>query len=171
MLIDKNLRDWISGAEPWCSFKKTKVNNEIERNFILGYHSSKSVNQWSNSFGEELVKTILQCLEKDPFRPKKIHGVIPDLETKDALYEIKTRNWTTSGTAGEKILAAPYKYKSISRLTGKKIFIVLVGFQEYEAIHSFKLFEKDQETLEYKQLCDQWNIEFIKCSDLIKLIE
>ena len=39
------------------------------------------------------------------WRPKKINGYKPDWETEDGIYEAKTRNWTTSGTAGEKILA------------------------------------------------------------------
>ena len=66
---------------------------------------------------------------------------IPDLETDHAYYEIKTRNYSTPGTCGEKILGTPLKYIDIPKVTGKPLIIILVGFKEYEAIHTFNLFD------------------------------
>lgn len=53
---------------------------------------------------------------------------------------MKTRNYSTPGTSGEKILGTPLKYIDIPKITGKPLFIVLVGYQEYEATYIFKLF-------------------------------
>ena len=101
-----------------------------------------------------------------------INGCKPDWETEDGIYEVKTRNWTTSGTAGEKILGTPFKYANIPVLYGKPLYIVTIAYQEYEAITKFKLFNNicPRQT----KIIEQWkemDIEYIKCSDLLKEIK
>ena len=101
----------------------------------------------------------------------KKDGVIPDIETYDAIYEVKTRNWTTSGTAGEKTLGCPFKYAKVPRLYNKPLKIVLVAYQEYECCNgsSISIFGNiDEEKRSFLQFYKDKNIEFIKFSDLIK---
>ena len=66
---------------------------------------------------------------------EKIQGVHPDWETEDAIWEVKTRNWSVPGTAGEKILGVPYKYSDVPELYGKPLKIVCVAYQEWECTH------------------------------------
>jgi hypothetical protein len=102
--------------------------------------------QWSNSLGEKIVYDILVSFGFNVKNKTRVvineRTFIPDFETEYAYYEVKTRNYSTPGTSGEKILGTPLKYIDIPKVTGKPLFIVLVGYQEYEAIHMFKLFDE-----------------------------
>lgn len=62
----------------------------------------------------------------------------PDLECDDYVYEIKSRTYSTSGTAGEKILGVPLKYSEVPILYGKPLKIILVAYQEQEAVNKFR---------------------------------
>ena len=109
------------------------------------------------------------------WRPEIKNGFHPDWETEDCLYEVKSRNYTTTGTAGEKILGSPIKYINIPKIYGKPLKIVVLGFQEHEAIYNFKLFNWDNMSSEKQQLMTmfkQFNIEYIKGSSLLpELVE
>ncbi len=171
MNIDKELREWIEGNKKWSKMKKNKKNQLIEYKFSRNYYKGNSQKQWTSKFGEELVKTLLENTgEKVWYPDKNKFNFILDLETSKAIYEVKTRNWTTSGTAGEKILGVPFKYADMPTLYGKPLYIVLVGYQEYEAINKFGMFGGPKGSLKKNILMDlykSWNIEFIKCSDLL----
>ena len=125
---------------------------------------------WTTVLGENLVKKALEQQGIQLYKPKTIKGYKPDWESKDAIYEIKTRNWTTTGTAGEKVLGVPYKYSDIPRIYGKPLKIVCIAYQEYELTHgNTKIFGKISN--EKKKLLDLFNnlgISFVKFSDLIK---
>jgi len=133
-------------------------------------NSNYNNKQWTTKLGEQLVKDALEKNGKTVWRPKCMGNMKPDWETNDAIWEVKTRNWTTSGTAGEKILGTPYKYANVPSLYGKPLKIVCVAFQEYEAIHMFGLFGGDKMTLGRQKQIDMWktlDIEFIKFTSLI----
>ena len=53
------------------------------------------------------------------------------------IYEIKTRNYTSTGSIGEKALGIPYKYADIPELYKKPLKIILVGKLEYEGINKY----------------------------------
>jgi hypothetical protein len=91
-----------------------------------------------------------------------------DLETDNYLYEVKTRNYTTPGTIGEKILGTPYKYSQIYKFSKKPILIVLVGFQEIEGREKFNLSQPStEEKLFLDFILDIYKIRYIFCSELI----
>lgn len=98
------------------------------------------MNQRTTKLGETIVQEILLLKNKKAWRPKTINRYKPDWETSDGIYEVKTRNWTTSGTAGEKIVGVPYKYADIPNLYNKPLYIITVAYQEYEACIKFELF-------------------------------
>jgi hypothetical protein len=110
----------------------------------------------------------LLVLKGRVWRPKTINGYKPDWETEDGIYDAKTRNWTTSGTAGEKILGTPYKYANVPIDYGKPLYIVTIAYQEYEAMIKFKLFNtRCQRRIKMIKLWKDMDIQFIKFSDLL----
>ncbi|NDK09414.1 hypothetical protein GW846_01400 [Candidatus Gracilibacteria bacterium] len=100
--------------------------------------------QWTTRLCQEAVREVLISLGyKNVKNSRKLKSTVrnkgydPDLESDEAVWEVKGRGWTTPGTAGEKILGTPMKYSELPELYGKPLKIVLVGYQEYEAKHHF----------------------------------
>jgi hypothetical protein len=132
------------------SVKLYEYKNREKRwaNKILKAHCKnyQYTNQWTTKLCEELVKETLiklgyknvrkSCLIESKLRKKKYKL---DWETDKYLIEVKGRSWTIPGTVGEKIFSVPIKYSELMEITGKKILIILVGYQEYEAKHEFGL--------------------------------
>jgi len=169
MNIDKHLVAWLRGERQWTSAGRTKENTQAEYTFLAKYIPPPEGTRFrTGSFGEELVRRLLVNRGYTVQKPVTVDGMKLDLETEDALWEVKTRSYTVTGTAGEKILAVPYKYCRIYSLTGKPVRIVLVGFQEYEGKHAFHLDKPICE--EQKLLLDAYNachVQFVFCSDLL----
>ena len=164
---NKTLIDWICGKGIWNKKGIQPSRNKEESKWGCSL-INKNSKMWSACLGETIVKELLENQGEKVWRPKKINGFQPDLETEEFIYEVKTRNWTTNGTAGEKILGVGYKYADIPELYGKNLKIVLVGYQEYEASNKFELFEpKSENRRKIIQLLKEIGIEYIKCSDLI----
>lgn len=78
---------------------------------------------------------------------EKKNGIIPDFETDECFYEIKTRRYNMNGTAGEKIPGVPFKYRYISQK--KPVVIVLIAYQEVEMRSLFNPDERTEEFLEF----------------------
>ncbi len=140
--------------------------------------------QWTTTLCQNLVKEALIKLGKKNVEIAKAkYGAIgkkkysPDLETDDAIYEVKGRSWTTPGTAGEKILGVPLKYGEVPKVYGKPLKIVLVGYQEYEARRSFAfgdLLDEKNQTPDLKDSLAYFkvrNIEYIAFTDMLKAID
>lgn len=130
----------------------------------------KDNNQWTTKLGESLVFRILADKGKNPRRCKRKNGYEPDIETDDAIYEVKTRNWTTSGTAGEKVFGTPLKYAEIPVIYGKPLKIVCVAYQEYEFVHGNTPIFGDKVRETHRKILDFYkgfDIEFVRFSDLI----
>ena len=181
-----NDEDWFNDGVEWShghAYKNedsthkgyktlTVVDKEKEKEFGNRMIGQVNNTQFTTVLGEGLVFAELFRQGKNPRRPLKKEGKIPDIETDDAIYEVKTRNWTTSGTAGEKVLGAPFKYAEVPRLYNKPLKIVLVAYQEYECCNgsSISIFgnisEEKQRMLKFYK--DEFQIEYIKFSDLIK---
>tara|TARA_B100001996_G_scaffold317806_2_gene261219 strand:+ start:5779 stop:6411 length:633 start_codon:yes stop_codon:yes gene_type:complete len=132
--------------------------------------NQKDNGNWSTTLGQNLVRDVLKLLGKNPRKPEKKDGYIPDWECDDAIYEVKTRNWTTGGSAGEKVLGVMYKYSDIPVLYGKPLYIVLVAYQEYEyTLGNTKIFGENISERK-KTLLDTaagMDIKYLKFSDLV----
>ena len=83
--------------------------------------------QWSGQMGEKLVERLLQISGHHCWRPSKRGGHRPDWETRECVVEVKTRRWTVSGTAGEKVLSVAVKYGDVPTLYHKPLKIILVA--------------------------------------------
>ena len=124
---------------------------------------------WTTLLGERLVFDVLKKLGKNPRIPRTISRYSPDIETDDFVYEVKTRTWCVTGTAGEKVLGVPFKYSDVPHLYGKPLRIVCVGFQEYELTHgNTRVFGTDLSPNKrvMLELYKKMDIEFVKFSDL-----
>jgi hypothetical protein len=135
-----------------------------------------NTNQWTTTLGENILKEILTLLGKNPTRVtvplkgKNGKKLMPDFEGTDGLYENKARTFSTTGTAGEKILGTPLKYCECHRLYKKPLYIVCMGYQEQEADQSFQLFTPKSNEL--KSLLGFYeknlNIKYVRATDLLK---
>lgn len=126
--------------------------------------------QWTTLLGENLVRDVLELRGENPRKPVRKGGFEPDWETDDYIYEVKTSNWWVDGTAGEKVLGTFIKYQNIPELYGKPLKIVCVAKQEEELSNGKTRYFGTNITTKTQQLLDlakQWNIEYVKFSDLI----
>lgn len=128
------------------------------------YLKKKSREKWPGYFGESLMEYFIhnsndEIIEKDRKVICGKRSYQMDIITDKTIYECKTRRYTGTGTAGEKILGTPWKYSDVPKVSGKKLKIVLFGFQEYEAINIFNI--EDPTSISKKM--------FIECFDRINI--
>lgn len=145
--------------------------NKLEKEWGCSIIEQTNNNQWTTKLGEHLVKNVY--LSKGIFikRPIQKNGYRPDWETENEIIEVKTRSWTTSGTAGEKVLGVPYKYSDIPRIYNKPLKIVCVAYQEYELTYGNTQIFGTNISDEKKQMLELWKnmgIEFIPFSKLVE---
>lgn len=162
--------EWLF-AEPTFISSLTKKKEDEWGKSIIGY----STGQWTTKLGESILQEILHLANKQPSRLKtdiiSSNGkrLIPDFIATDGLYENKARTYTTTGTAGEKILGAPTKYCECKRLYKLPLNIVCMAYQEIEADKSFQLFKP--QTPELRQILDFYDknlgIRYVRATDLL----
>lgn len=148
--------------------EQRKVAAQAEKawgNKVIGQEKKGN---WAAILGENLVYDTLAWRGENPRKPERKGGYQPDWETDNYIYEVKTRCWTVSGTAGEKVLGVMYKYSDIPLLYGKPLRIVCVGYQEWELTNgNTKIFgevgERKRKILDFAKSMD---IEYIKFSEL-----
>ena len=167
-------------------FRSIKEHDDIESERAWGNHlikkyklgkkkyklSKKKENvQWTTVLSEHIVKLLLILNGHTVIEKQKIKGFKMDIETTDRMFEVKARNFNTSGTAGEKVLGTPKKYAHIPYEYGKNMVIILCGFQEEEGIDKFKLFGGGSKQLNTILAFEKsLGFDYYKCSDLLKII-
>ena len=126
---------------------------------------------WTTLLGEGMVEIFLKLHGLHPHKPHKKEGCSyeVDWECERYMVEVKTRNWTTSGTAGEKVLGTMYKYADIPIIYDKPLKIVCIAYQEYELTHCTTKIFNTNSTRQQKilDLAKTFDIEYIRFSDLI----
>lgn len=170
-LLKTGVLEWLFNEKSYIN----KIDKKSELDWghsIIGYKT----NQWTTKFGERCLYEILELMDLNPRRiENRMKGengkeLVPDWMADDALYECKARTYTTTGSAGEKILGTPDKYKECYRLYKKPLKIVCMGYQEKEAEDDFCRFNPKSE--EGKKMLDfykrEFNIEYIKATELLK---
>ena len=170
MSLVKNLeiKQWLF-RNPYMymekSLRKTAEDSWGKR--IIG----KDTCQWSTPLSESIFKEYLQCIGSKVIIRNKVYKsytgktLKPDFETENAIYELKCRTWNTKGTVGEKILAAPYKYSELPRLSGKPLYIVLMAYQEKD---SFGVFDTcSPEKIYMTRSWRTTGIQFVKFTEML----
>ena len=137
-----------------CDPSIKEVDMKFEREWGNKQIGTTNNGNWTTKYGEDLVKKQFEIDNIPIWKPKNINGLQPDWETPDHIIEVKTRNWTTSGTAGEKVLGVPYKYSDVPKLYGKPLLIICVAYQEWELTHidKYKIFGSGVSENKLKQL-------------------
>jgi hypothetical protein len=154
-----------------CAQPMTKAIEKQWGNKIINQEENT---QWTTKLGESFVFELLKMNGESPRRPKTINRYKPDIECDNFIYEVKTRNWSTTGTAGEKVLGAPFKYLDIPKLYGKPLKIICVAYQEYELTNGpTPVFDnvRPMHTEILEMYRNKYKIEYMKCSDLIKKLK
>lgn len=163
------------------NFRNTNYNKQLvdikQKEYRWGIDKLKncnipmfgSLNYWSGPLGEYYVYSSLKSSGKSVKRPHPVNGFTPDWECDDYIYEVKTRNYTSTGSIGEKALGIPFKYCDIPDLYGKPLKIVLVGKLEYEGIYKFGVINNHNisfNKLNLLKIYKNMGIEFIGASQL-----
>jgi hypothetical protein len=127
--------------------------------------------QWTNKFGEHICEEIYILLGKNVSIPVKKEHYQPDLEVDDAIIEVKTGTFHTSGTAGEKILGCPFKYAEIPNLYEKPLKILCIGGAEKVCRENYGNLPGVKCSIQKKKFLDFFRenrIEYIGASDILK---
>jgi hypothetical protein len=127
--------------------------------------------QWTNKFGEHICEEIYTLLGKNVSKPLKKEHYQPDLEVNDAIVEVKTGTFHTSGTAGEKILGCPFKYAEIPELYGKPLKIMCMGGAEKVCRESYGNLPGAKCSAQKKKFLDFFRdnrIEYVGASDILR---
>ena len=126
--------------------------------------------QWTNKFGEHLCEELYTLLGKVVTKPIKKENFQPDSEVDDFILEAKAQTFHTSGTAGEKILGAAFKYFTIPSLYGKGLRILCMGGAEKVCRENYGNLPGPKMCAEKKKLIDFYrseNIEYVGATDII----
>lgn len=156
----------------WCC-RKIHNSQADEKRWGNEKIDGNNNTQWTTTLGEGIVAWVLTKLGKEIEHAPTINNMRPDWETDDAIWEVKTRNWNTPGTAGEKVLGCPFKYSDVPRLYGKPLNIVCVGYQEYELTNGNTRVFGDELSPEKSELLEFWaskNIHFVALTSLLDVI-
>jgi hypothetical protein len=161
----------------WFNCIKTHDNNNAEKKWgnelIKKYCGSKKnlTVQWTTRLSEYVVNLLLILNGHTVVKKQKHKGYNPDIETTDYIYEVKCRNYTVPGTAGEKILGVSKKYADVPTLFKKNVVIVLCAYQELEGINNFNVFGGGSDILKKMLEFDKnMGFTYMRCSDLLKII-
>ena len=166
---EPNLINWFNCKKPFNNIKdEKKWGNYIIRKYCN--YTKKDTNQWTTRLGEYVVKMLLKLNGHIIVNKQKHKGYNIDIETTSLLYEVKSRNYNTPGTAGEKILGVSKKYAEVPILYGKNVVIVVCGFQEQEAVDKFKLFNPSPQLKKILDFEKSLGFTYLRCSDLLKII-
>lgn len=145
LLRHQNMIKWLYGdtsflPTPPAEMKKTtqldflkKEEDKwgLEMKKLCKNNISETTKQWTTIVGETIAKELLYLYGiNDIWKPNTIEGMSPDLETDEAIFEIKTATYHTGGTANEKILGVAYKYRKVPRLYKKKLMVLCIGQAE-----------------------------------------
>ncbi len=129
--------------------------------------------QWTNKFGEHIAEELYEILGKNPKSVIKMTNLMPDLETDDYIVEVKTQTYFTSGTAGEKILGTPFKYRNVPVLYKKPLLIMCIGGAEKMCKENYGILckNKDERASEFIDFYKSMGIEYIGITDILKTIK
>lgn len=135
----------------------SKEDLAIEKEWGNNQNNQTNNGNWTTKLGERIVKEKLESLGITVWKPTEKQGLRVDWETPNFMVEVKTRSWTTSGTAGEKVLGVPYKYSEVPELYGKPLLIVCVAYQEWELSHVDKMKVFGKVSPSKQKMIDLWS--------------
>ena len=100
-----------------------------------------------------------------------MHSLTIFIIVDDAILEVKTQTFYTSGTAGEKILGCPFKYSEVPDLWGKPLKIICLGGAEDICRRQYGNLPGEKCSPQKKKFLDFFKenrIEYIAATDILK---
>lgn len=180
--------DWIFGGTMFWKGKSFKTKTEAsaflkkaedvwgQSMLKLTRPDLKTSGQWTTKLGEHLAEEIfivLGDIKGDVKKVPIIKGLHPDGEADTFMFEAKTQLYYSSGTAAEKILGVPIKYRNVPALYGKKIKIVCIGGAELRCTE-FGIFpgtdKYDSNMINILRFFKGMGIEYVKMSTLVSMV-
>ena len=177
LLRQQNMIKWLYGDTsflpiPPSEMKKTKqlefLKKEedkwgLEMRKLCRSDTTETNKQWTTIVGETIAKELLYLYGvENVWKPVIVEGMSPDLETDEAIFEIKSATYYTGGTANEKILGVAYKYRKVPRLYKKSLMVLCIGQAEQYAREKHLIrtepVEDDEEGDAFLNYCKDINI-------------
>ena len=170
LLTNPQVIQWLKGD---LSFLTNKDSEDVWGRAVLKtFRPDLDVNQlWSGKLGELIAQELLVKSGRKIVPHKSKEGLKPDFETSDAMWEVKTQTYFTTGTAGEKILGVPFKYRNVPILYGKPLKILCLAGAEreckdhYGVLEGVKMDNAGRDLLKFYK--DRLNIEYVGASLLL----
>jgi hypothetical protein len=184
LLRQKEVIQWLIGDLsflPGIEEQKSKSKNGKARKILEDNWGKKVLKlkrpdlkldgQWTNKFGEHLLEEIYEIQNIKFKKPMNKNNHQPDLEVDECVLEAKAETYFTEGTAGEKILGVPFKYRNIPELYKKPLKIYCLGGAEKSCREQYGILDGPKMDKEAKEMLDFWKkkkIEYIGMSDALK---
>lgn len=186
LLRDKEVTMWLCGQLEFLQLpdtyekkNKTKDNEQYktvedlwgQKKLAIRRPDLKPSGQWTTKLGEHICEEFQYLFQKNCSKPIRKNNFEPDVETEDAIWEVKTQTYYTSGTAGEKILGVPVKYADVPLLYDKELKILCIGYAEkcsrdhYGILPGIAITERKQKMLDFYH---SMNISYVGTTDLMK---
>jgi len=144
LLTNIQVKNWLDNNLTFITEQVSKKSEYKRIEDIWGRNVMKSVRpdlkldkQWTNLFGEYIVREYFENKNIDISHPIKKKGFKPDFEIEKYIIEVKTGSYFTEGTGHEKILGTPFKYCEIPVLYNKPLLIICIGKAEYLGRHKY----------------------------------
>jgi len=184
LLRQKEVIQWLIGDLsflPGIEEKKSKSKNNEARKKLEDAWGRKTLKlkrpdlklegQWTNKFGEHLLEELYEIQNIKYKKPINKNNHEPDLEVDECVLEAKAETYFTEGTAGEKILGVPFKYRNVPKLYKKPLKIYCIGGAEKSCREQYGILEGPKMDAEAKDMLDYWRkkkIEYVGISDALK---
>lgn len=151
--------------------EKTKSKEDEWGKRVISHTHPNPTKMWSSVLGQKVAEDLYRFLGKNPKLPEKKQHQLPDLETEEAIIEIKTQSYYTSGTAGEKILGVPFKYSDVPLYYNKPLIILCIGGAEQKSRELYGNLDGNCQTERKIKLLqiykEQFQIEYIAFTNLL----
>lgn len=131
----------------WIFHNRDNLNKEQEDQLMINEFQTTNYGLIGEKIFEKYI-LLKQLNYESQFKITKDKKVI--------YYEVKTRRYNMTGTAGEKILNVPHKYRNIIKTDDDNLVIVLIG-----------LFPNDEQNQKYITFFKQNHTKFVKFTDLL----
>jgi hypothetical protein len=155
---------WIRGNPDFITGRNKKIRTAIE--MAWGKAKSNSTKEkWSGVLGEKLVRELYPngWVPAKRKNGKKFEQL--DWETDDFVIEVKTQCFFNGGTAQDKILGVPVKYRHMPEFYGKPLRIICVANAEFL---TKQFLAHDDKIAAQLELWKSWGITYHWMSELVE---
>jgi hypothetical protein len=172
LLNNREVISWLFGDTSFLDKNNKEFEDGWGREVLkLKRPDLKLDKQWTNKFGEHICEELYTFLGNDIKKPIIKEHYQPDLEIDDAIIEVKTGTYYTSGTAHEKILGCAFKYSEVPELYNKPLKIICVGGAEKLCKNNYGILEGSKCSPQKKKYIDFFKENKIEYVGITSILE